>query len=319
MKSGWIFVAVLGLLPAGLAGTEPAAVPVTHRQFQAVNAAGEQTYSATQRVALEGIVLHSPADMLDPTPDETILEMYNLGGQWQLFFQGEGEDHAGTAVFLAQLYDNLPWIMPGGGYSNEAFVAELARINAARFTVGDRIRVTGWFLSYKGKNNINEQHSTNPDHDFAIEVLARGAGLPRPEVVSLAQLKDDGDRFLFDPDRLVGGEYYQGRLIKIEDVNIVDPNRWAPNGTLTITDGVRTLPVQLGRGNGIYAGSFNFSQPCDVIGILDQEGTDLRSGYRLYVMNYDGNGAVLASYEHRVADRPVAENLITDANSPVQP
>jgi hypothetical protein len=56
-----------------------------------------------------------------------------------------------------------------------------------------------------------------------------------------------------------------------------------------------------------------------VIGILDQESTDLRSGYRLYVMNYDGNGMVLASYEHRLADRPVAENSNTDANPPVQP
>jgi hypothetical protein len=71
-----------------------------------------------------------------------------------------------------------------------------------------------------------------------------------------------------------------------------------------VTDGTRTLPVKLGRGNGIYAGSFNLTQPFDVIGILDQESTDLRSGYRLYVVNYDGNGEVLASYEHRMADQP---------------
>ena len=313
-----VMVTFLGLMLVSVAHGQMPAAKVTHRQFQAVDATGEQTYKAAQRVILEGIVLHHPADMLDPTPDDHITELFNLGGQWQLFFQGEGQDHAGTAVYLAQLYDNLPWIMPGGGYSNEEFIAELTRINAARFRVGDRIRVTGYFLSYGGKMNINEQHNKNPDHDFTIEVLERGVGLPKPELVSLDELKDGQDRFLFDPDRLVGGEYYQGRLIKIEDVNVVDPNGWKPNGALAVTNGVKTLPLKLGRGNGIYPGSFNLGQPCDVIGILDQDSTDLRSGYRLYVMNYDGNGRVLASYEHRMADQSAIVNSHDGMNLPVQ-
>jgi hypothetical protein len=297
---------LIGLALGGLSWGDPSVAQVSHSQFQAVNSSGEQTYTATQKVILEGIALHNPADMLDPTPDDTITELFNLGGQWQLFFQGEGEDHAGTAVYLAQLYDNLPWIMPGGGYSNAQFMAELARLNAAQFSIGDRIRVTGYFLSYKGKMNINEQHNNQPDHDFTIEVLERGVGLPKPEVVSLDELKDDQDRFVFDPARRVGGEYYQGRLIKIEDVNVVDADGWGPDGSLTVTKGTKTFPIKLGRGNGIYAGSFNLRQPFDVIGILDQESTDLRSGYRLYVMNYDGNGRILASYEHRLADQPPA-------------
>jgi len=292
---------IAGLWVVGACWADPSVALVTHRQFQAVNASGEQTYRATNKVALEGIVLHPPADLLDPTPDDSITTTYNLGAQWQLFFQGEGDDHAGTAVYLAQLYDNLPWVETGG-YSNEEFVAELARINAARFSPGDRVRVTGWFLSYKGKMNINEQHNRNPSHDFTIELLEPGVGLPKPEVVSLDELKDDQDRFFFDPQRLTGGEYYQGRLIKIEDVNVVDPNGWGPNGELLVTDGTRTLPVKLGRGNGIYRGSYNLARPCGVIGILDQDSTNLRSGYRLLVVNYDGNGHVLASYEHRMAD-----------------
>ena len=225
MRSDIVFLSVLVVLAAaGWCLGEPSVAYVTHREFQAVDHAGEQTYTATQKVTLEGIVLHNPADMLDPTPDETITETFNLGGQWQFFFQGEGDDHAGTAVFLAQLYDNLPWVMPGGGYSDEAFVAELARINAAQFSAGDRIRVTGYFLSYKGKMNINEQHNNHPDRDFTVELVERGVGLPKPEVVSLGELKDEQDRFIFDADRLVGSEYHQGRLIKIEDVNVVDAN-----------------------------------------------------------------------------------------------
>ncbi len=307
MKSHWVRCQLVALMLGSLSWGIPATASVTHREFQAVNAGGEQTYQAAEKVVLEGIVLHQPADMLDPTPDDSIRTTFNLGAQWQFFFQGEGDDHAGTAVFLGQLYNNLPWVMTGG-YSNEEFIAELARLNAARFSPGDRIRVTGWFLSYKGKMNINEQHNKNPDHDFVIELLEPDVGLPKPEVVSLDELKDDQDRFIFDPERLVGGEYYQGRLVKIEDVNVVDPNAWAPDGTLTVTDGTRTLPVKLGRGNGIYRGSFNLARPCDVIGILDQDSTSLRDGYQLWVLDYDGNGVVLASYEHRMADmRSVAD------------
>jgi hypothetical protein len=318
MRRSLILSMLAGLLCGGISRGEPSVAAVTHRKFQTVNGSGEQTYKATQKVILEGIVLHNPADMLDPTPDDTIAEMYNLGGQWQLFFQGEATDHAGTAVYMAQLYDNLPWTMPGGGYSNAAFIAELARLNAARLTVGDRIRVTGYFLSYAGKNNVNEQHNNNPDHDFTIEVLQRGVGLPKPEVVSLDELKDSQDRFIFDPARLVGGEYYQGRLIKIKDVHVVDAKVWAPNVTLTVTNGKKTLAVKLGRGNGIYAGSFNLTQPCDVIGILDQDSTNLRDGYRLYVMNYDGNGRVLAAYEHRRADEAADASQSEGADSSVQ-
>lgn len=304
MKSYIVLAAVLGLMSATAVKADPTVAQVTNAEFQAVDAAGEHTYNATDKVILEGILLHNPTDMLDPTPDDTITQTFNLGGTWQIFFQGEGDDHAGTAVFLGQLYNNLPWVAVDGGYTNDEFVAELNRLNSARFGPGDRIRVTGYFLSYKGKLNINEQHNKNPDHDFTIELLERGAGLPRPEVVTLGELKDSDDEFVFDPTRQMGCEYYQSRLVKIENIYFVDSTGWAPGAELTITDGMRSFPVKLGRGNGIYAGSNNLAEPFNVIGIMDQESTDLTRGYRLYVMNYDGNGSVLASREHRRADKP---------------
>ena len=306
--SVWVMglVVVLGVV---VAVSNCDAAPVTHREFQAVDEKGEQTYKASATVTLEGILLNNPADMLDPTADYSVTQPFNMSGQWQIFFQGEGADHAGTAVWMGQLYNNLPWVAPNGGYSNAEWIAEMNRLNAARFTPGDRIRVTGYFLSYNGKLNINEQHNTNPDHDFVIEVVDRGVGLPRPEVVSLVQLKDENNKYIFDPNREHGCEYYQARLIKVENVWFDDANNWGPNGLVTITDGVRTFPVRLGRGNGIYAGSNNLDEPFDVIGIMDQESSDLKSGYRLYVMNYDGNGRVLAGREHRQADRPGDVNL----------
>jgi hypothetical protein len=169
--------------------------------------------------------------------------------------------------------------------------------------------VTGYYLSYKGKLNVNEQHNKNPDHDFTIELIQRGIGLPRPEIVTLDDLKDDKDEFIFDPSRLAGGERYQARLIKIENIYFADSNDWGPHGELMITDGTKTFPIKLGRGNGIYAGSNNLVEPFDIIGIMDQESLSLMDGYRLYVMNYDGNSSVLASREHRRADKPGDLNL----------
>lgn len=299
MKKGVIVGVLIAFVGAGMLRAGVA----THTEFQAVDDAGEHTYAGTEQVTLEGIVLNHPADMLDPTPDDSIAEMYNMAGQWQIFFQGEGDDHAGTAVWMGQLYSNLPWVAPDGGYLDEEWVAEMTRLNAAQFAAGDRIRVTGYFLSYKGKMNINEQHSNHPDHDFTIELVEAGVELPQPELVTLDDLKDEADQFIFDPQREVGGERYQSRLIKIADVSVVDASGWGPYGELTITDGAKTLPVKLGRGTGIYAGSYNLTEPFDIIGILDQDSADLVGGYRLCVMNYDGNGYVLAAPEYRWADR----------------
>ena len=309
MKRFIVLAGILALLLVGVGQSAPTVAEVTHSEFQAVNASGEQTYNAAEKVILEGILLHNPADMLDPTADDTITEPFNLSGQWQIFFQGEGTDHGGTAVWMGQLYNNLPWVALDSGYTNEEFVSELSRLNAAKFSPGDRIRVTGYYLSYNGKLNVNEQHNKNPDHDFTIELVKRGVGLPRPEVITLDDLKDDHDRFIFDPTRQTGGEHYQARLVKIEDVYFADANEWRPYGELVITDGAKTLAVKLGRGNGIYAGSNNLTEPFDIIGILDQESPNLIDGHRLYVMNYDGNGAMLASREHRRADKPGDLNL----------
>ncbi len=94
MKSLSIVAALLALTAFGVASANATVAEVAHSEFQAVDAGGEHTYSATDKVTLEGILLHSPADMLDPTPDDTITQMFNLGGAWQIFFQGEGDDHA---------------------------------------------------------------------------------------------------------------------------------------------------------------------------------------------------------------------------------
>jgi len=284
-----------------------------HADFQAVDANGNSTFTGSS-VVLEGIILNSPEQILDPTPNysNSVPPPFNMGGQWQIYIQGEGADHAGTAVYIGQNYS-----MTTGGtvpsYTNAEWLSELCRLNhdpvsGYRFSPGDRVRVTGYWLPYRGKANVNEQHDSDPAYDFTVELLEAGAGLPQAEVVTLDDLKDDttyndADDFIFTATRSYGCEYYQGRLIRIKNVQFVDASGWAADATLKITDGslkadgvtLKTFPVKLGRGSGIYAGSNNLPTTFDIVGILDQEdsASPYQDGYRLWVPNYDGNGQVL--------------------------
>ncbi|MBC8218581.1 MAG: hypothetical protein H8E73_08955, partial [Planctomycetes bacterium] len=222
----------------------------------------------------------------------TIAPWY-MGGQWEIMVCGEGDDHAGTFCWMGQNYGNGPG---DRNYTNEEWLAEICSLNRDPntgyvFRAGDRIRVTGTYLFYNGKLNINENHQTDDLFDFEVELVKPAVGLPQPEPVRLSDLKDESDIDIFDPSRLTGGEYYQARLVRIEDVNVVDPENWGPGKTITIRDPTgRTLPVFLAFGAGLSR------HPCppgqvDAIGIFDQKA--LKTGYRLLVLNYDGNGLVL--------------------------
>jgi len=302
-----IWLNLIGTLLA-LDGSLSGATPVTHRDFQAVDAEGKSTFiqNGIQEVQLEGILLNAPEYWVDPTPDPTAAPFY-MGGEWEIFIQGEGDDHAGTACWLGQNYGNLPWA--DTSYSNEAWLAEIAWLNRDPNTgtvlrPGDRIRITGRFLFYAGKLNINEQHSTAPSNDFWIELVKPAVGLPQPEEVTLADLKDASDTPIFDPAREIGPEYHQGRLVRIENVIIADPEPWGPDSDITVADTTgRSFPVHLCRGAGFAM------HPCpegqiDIIGIMDQKSTDGTRGYRLLVLDYDGNGLVLGTLSTRRGNLP---------------
>jgi hypothetical protein len=277
---------------------------VNHRDLQAINADGVGTYSATNKVIITGIVLNNPEEMLDPTPGAV-----GMGGQWQVYIQGEGNDHAGTAVYMGQNYLTAGG---SGNYSDNELLSELCRINhdpntGYTFAAGDRIRVTGWYKFYKGKLNVNEKHQVEPEFDLDIELVKPAVGLPGPEIITLDMVKDGSDHYIFDQTRTTGCEYYQARLVRIDDVNIINPENWAPNGTVTIKDKTgRTFPVLLGIGDGITR------YPCptgqiDVIAIFDQEAsgyTVCKDGYRLWVTNYDGNSLVLTDRGHKRGNLP---------------
>ena len=165
--------------------------PVTHREFQTVTESGASSFTdlGLGAVSLEGILLNAPEQWLDPTPDPTVASWY-MGGEWEAFIQGEGDDHAGTFCWIGQNYGNGPWDF---SYTNEEWLSEIQRLNhdpdtGYVFRPGDRVRVTGYYLFYKGKLNINENHSVDPVLDFTMELIEPAVGLPQAESVTLVDL-----------------------------------------------------------------------------------------------------------------------------------
>lgn len=275
----------------------------TNWNLQTVDSSGNGTSSwldSEDKVTIEGYILNRSEYMLDGMPNYNTIP-WNLGGQWQIYIQGATGDHAGTAIWMGQNYANMTGI-GYGRYTNEQWLAEIDRLNndpctGHRFMPGDKVRVTGFAMEHNGKTNINEQHTTDPDNDITIELVELGKGLPEPEVITLSQVKDASNNFIFDQTRTTGCEYYQTRLVRINSVYFVDDANWGPNGQLLIADGTgRTFPVLLGIGPGITAGSNNLASTFDIVAIFDQEdGSFPYTGdYRLWVTNYDGNGQILA-------------------------
>jgi hypothetical protein len=277
----------------------------THWNIQAVDEDGYGTHpnlGNSIKVSVEGVVLNRPDYMLDSTPDYNNPEE-SIGAEWQIYIQGDVDnDHAGTAVWMGQNYDNV-W-GGSGMYSNPDWTYELYRLThdpctAYEIRPGDKVRVTGLLKFYKGKTNINERHNANPDNDVEIELIEAGVGLPQPELVTLSDLVSESNEPIFTSSREYGCEYYQGRLIRINDVNIVDCDDWGPDNTLMIQDSTgRTFDVKLGIGPGFTEFECPSGQ-IDVIGILDQESSNMyvcKDGYRIWVVNYDGNGKVLTDF-----------------------
>jgi hypothetical protein len=264
----------------------------TNWQVQSVNSSGAGNHpdlTTNNKVTVEGIILNNPSFMLNAEPNEN---SSGKGGQWQIYIQGDGNDHAGTAVWMGQVYDNI-W-GGDGTYTNEQWLSEIYILShdpttGYEFSAGDKVRVTGLLKYYNGKTNINERHSTEEDNDIIIELVEPAVGLPQGQVITLSDVKDVNNNDIFDATRLSGGEYYQGQVVRINNVSFTEEN-WGPGNTALITDSTgRTLPIKYGLGSG-FSRACNLAEEFDVIGIFDQEGA-----YRLWVCNYDRNGLVLTN------------------------
>ncbi len=281
----------------------------THWNIQSVDADGVGTWSGSYSITVTGVILNNPEDMLDPTPNYlpyTPENAWNIGAQWQIFVQSvDVRDHAGTACWMGQNYGNTWRKNSAFSYSDDEWIAEMNRLNYSNgdpatghhFRKGDMVQVTINFAGfYGGKTNINENHDNNPVFDFTITLLGADYGMPAPDLITLAMVvnPDDGNptthEDIFDQTRLSGGEYFQGRYVRINGLTMVNSSGWGQEEwgarICTVTDGEgRIFKLRMPIGSMVDFGPVPTGQ-FDVIGIFNQESgssSDGTFGYELYV------------------------------------
>lgn len=276
--------------------------PTRHSQYQAVYDDGTSAWPSSgpkYPVEMIGVVIHNPWDMLD----------WNMGNysssatpQWQVFFQAVAQsttiDWGGTAMYMRRFH-------PGSGtnlYPGTAWNDEMDRLNYPVYELtgervtdplrqGDLIRVQANApgMAFNGKNNINTQHSSDPAKQFSITIIERDV-TPFVSHITLADLKDGNNNFIFDEDRLTGGERYQGSLVHLNDLLLDDdPAKWYLNNIVTVRQGDLTFDMQLGIDPAL--GSIDpfalTTKPFSVTAILNQEdgSAPFTAGYRLWLTN----------------------------------
>ena len=163
------------LLAAGSARAE------TFQNLEAVDTSGFSTWAGSYPLAVTGVILNDPGEMLDSTPNflpwNSGANMFQLGGQWQIFVQAVWPgDRGGVECWMGQNYGNLPWLHSSAfSYDNPTWSAEVARVShdpatGHAFRKGDLVTVTAnGSLFYGGMQNINEEHSIDPALDFTID------------------------------------------------------------------------------------------------------------------------------------------------------
>lgn len=279
----------------------------TSWDIQGVDGNGVGTWSGSYLATFQGVVLFDSELFLDSTANYNEIP-WDMGGQWQVFVQGLGGDHAGTAVYMAQNYGNTWRNNPDYSYLNEEWNTRLADV--AGVTAGSLVTVTAQNLGfYGGKTNCNEGHNNAESMHFTITVEDADYGLPTPENITLADLYVDTSNAnydasypMFDETRETGAEYYQSQLVSLTGLILDDATDWEQSGDWSErllsahdTDG-RTINLRLPRGSQLDLGSAP-SGKFDLIGVINQEsgsGSDGRFGYEILVLEATPEPATLS-------------------------
>lgn len=286
-------------------------------EMQAVNADGSPSWRVPtvppdelQAYRLFGVVVNDPSTMLNATPAYAPEgPMWNMGGEWQVGIQAIDSsrtpaelvgDIGGAYLYMGQNYGNHVWHFPDASYSytDAEWAAEMARLNypidaatgepvTEPLRKGDLIEVRArGGLAYKGKFNVNEQHENDPAYDFEIVLLSRDVPV-EPVPFTLADIKDAANSEYFDPTRQSGGELYQARYVRLEDVQIADASGWESYGRITVTDGEgRTFPVRLGV-DPCWDACSPPSGTFDLLGLFDQDSFSGKGGYQMWTFGLD--------------------------------
>jgi hypothetical protein len=293
-----LLVAAAGVLP----GPARPLRAETHSNLQAVTTVGTSAWGGSYPFTVTGVLLTDPDEMLDSTPNFQPASSNLMGGEWQVTVQAaEVGDRGGTTCWIGQNYAlRRPPFDDAFSYSNEAWAAEVARLNhdpatGHAFQRGDLVAVTAnRTLFYGGKRNINEAHDNDPSADFTISLVASNYGLPAPDVISLMSVMRTNDNNpatsedIFDPTRLTGGEYWQGTRVRITGLTLVTTNGWNRTNLwnsrkCTVTDGEnRSFTLRHPR----YSLGPPPTNRFDAVGVFTQEsgsGVQGTNGYELFV------------------------------------
>ena len=260
---------------------------VTHVELQAVNSTGHTAWVESFPFAIRGVIVNDPEEMLDYSynPDATASNV--MGGQFQVFFQGVDGDRGGTALWMAQNYQAMG--MSGQDYGSE-WTNEMRRVqydaNGRKFRKGDLIEVTARKALFRGgKRNINEAHRITSSNDFDVVLVQANVGLPQAEAATLADLVNADGSQIFDPDRLLGGEHWQGMRVRLDGIRMTNTNGWGQTNwsarICTVTDDQgRSFPLRMPLTDlgAPPATTTVFS----ATGILNQENSNT-NGYELFV------------------------------------
>ena len=296
------------------AGAQSASDTVTN--FEAVDDNGVSTWNGPFPFVLTGVVLCGPSEMLDSTtnylPWDDGANAYNLGGEWQIFVQAVTPgDRGGVECWLAQCYGNLPWEPHDGSdsYTDEQWTNEVYRVShdpatGHAFQRGDLVTVTAnGALFYGGMENINEEHSTDPQYEFTISLVTSNYGLPEPQVIPISAvigttLSPTGHYDIFDPTRQSGGEFYQGMRVRVDGMTLLTTNGWNTNSDWSsrYCTAVDAQGRQFPLIHPLYDLGPAPTNVFNAMGVFMQESgssTDGTFGYELFVQEIFTNIAVL--------------------------
>ncbi len=288
---------LLAAVPRTVTANDSAYTLTKHSEYQSVFDDGTSKWFAEEYdqvtgtpIEMIGVVINNPWHMLNYATDAS--------PQWQVFFQSVDEnDFGGTAMYMRRFHPNSGANLFVGTKWNE----EMQRLNYPIYgptgevvdeplRYGDLIKVQasapGRFFG--GKANINTQHTSDPNKAFSVTILERDWE-PVASQISLADLKDENDNFIFDELRSTGCEHYQGSLVHLDNLLLVDtdPAKWTLNNVVTVRQGDLTMPMQLGIDPDLgWIDPYQLTTtPFSVTAILNQEsgGGPHTGGYRLWL------------------------------------
>ena len=206
----WFTVLALSVLIAGAVSRTALAGVTPHSVVQAVFEDGTNQFLPTSGIQVRGVVINNPWDMLDYSNANA--DFSGHSGKYSSK-RSTRRDFGGTALYMRKKLPIPPPFNATDSYSDAEWTAEMDRINyplglaEPSLRRGDVVLVDALApgLFFRGKYNINEQHSKDPLKDFNITIQDRDIDLtPLASPIDLTFLKNELDEFHLRSESPIG-------------------------------------------------------------------------------------------------------------------